>query len=102
MSALLARLLGVPRWLLIAGAAALALGSHAAAYRLGGAHQFRVGFDAGQVAAIERQKANEAARNTRQLKDRLNAETAAPHRDSAAGSDGGRLLCGPSTRDCPR
>lgn len=97
MSVLIARLLAIPRGLLIGAAALVALGTHTAAYYLGGAHQFRAGFAAGESAAHARQRAEEARLKSRQLKDRLNAEIASPVGDADDG-----LRCGPSARDCPQ
>ena len=84
-----------PRWLLIAGAAALSIATHAAAYRLGASHEFRAGYAAGRAAA---QAASEAAahrRTARQIEDRLNATNPPPAPDPRG------LRCGPSARDCP-
>lgn len=98
MSALLVRLLTAPRWLVIAAAAVAAVGSHAAAYRLGGAHQFRAGFSAGETAMRDRLAVRSGDRTARQFKDRLNAET----RRAIDGASDDRMRCGPSTRDCLR
>ena len=97
---LLALAATAPRWLVIAGAAALSLASHSAAYRLGAAHEFRAGYAAGRAAAEDRRRAASGERAVRQIEDRLNAETAPlPSPPSAPGPDG--LRCGPSVRDCP-
>ena len=87
-----------PRWLALATAALVSLASHGTAYHLGGAHEFRAGFAAGQAATTARHRAATDRRTARQIEDRLNAETAPSPAD--AGPDG--LRCGPSTRDCPR
>lgn len=95
---LLALAAAAPRWLLIAAAAFVSLASHAAAYRLGAAHEFRAGFAAGEGAAAARHRAAADRRTARQIEDRLNAQTAPS--PAPSGPDG--LRCGPSTRDCPR
>lgn len=97
MPPLISLLAIVPRRLLAGAAIALSLATHAAAYRLGAAHEFRAGFAAGESAAAARQAAAASRRTARQIEDRLNAETAPP---SPPGPDG--LRCGPSARDCPR
>jgi len=96
MTRLLALAAMAPRWLLIASAATISLLSHAAAYRMGGAHEFRAGFAAGERATIARHRATTDRRTARQIEDRLNAQTAPV---APAGPDG--LRCGPSARDCP-
>lgn len=91
-------LAAAPRWLLLAAAAAISLASHGTAYRLGAAHEFRAGFTAGVQTTTARHRAAASERTTRQIEDRLNAETAPPIL-SPDSHDG--LRCGPSTRDCP-
>lgn len=66
-------------------------------YRLGGAHEYRIGFQAGRAACVSAIRAQNGETTTRQLKDRLNAENDARTRPDD--SDG--LRCGPATRDCP-
>jgi len=93
---LLALATTAPRWLLVAAAAAISLASHGTAYRLGAAHEFRAGFTAGRHATTARHRAAADRRTTRQIEDRLNAQTAP---DPSPRPDG--LRCGPSARDCP-
>lgn len=88
-----------PRWLVVASAAALSLATHSAAYRLGGAHEFRAGFAAGERATHATHRAATAHRKARQLEDRRNAETSTAFPDQRSEPDS--LRCGPSTRDCP-
>ncbi len=94
MTAILAPLLTAPRWLLLTIGIATALTTHTAAYRAGAAREFRAGFAAGMAHATARASAATGERTTRQLRDRLNAETSAP----AANPDS--LRCNPSARDC--
>ncbi len=95
---LLARLLTLPRWLLLATAATTAITTHTAAYHLGAAFAFRAGFDNGAATTLNRLAAQAARRTANQIEDRLNAETAS-HPHNGERPDG--LRCGPSARDCP-
>jgi len=85
---LLARLVSLPRWLMAGAGLVAFLGSSAAAYRLGGSHQFAAGFEAGRGSAFAEARATHAEGALQHERDDLSAErsirTADPAGDPVA------------------
>lgn len=89
----LARLLSLPRWIMaVAGLVAL-LGSGAAAYRLGGSHQFAAGFEAGRASAIAEARAAHAEGTLQYERDDLQAERRVRAADPAGDPAALERLC---------
>jgi len=89
----LAWLLSLPRWTL-AGAGLVALfGSGAAAYRLGGSHQFAAGFEAGRGSVIAEIRAARAEGTLHHERDDLQAERRVRAADPAGDPAAIQRLC---------
>jgi len=89
----LAWLLSLPRWTMAGAGLAALLGSSAAAYRLGGSHQFAAGYEAGRISALTEVRAAQAEGALQDERDDLQAERRVRAADPAGDVGAVERLC---------